>query len=149
MDNDNIYSLLRQGEILEVEKALKSSRHIDKKLLILNNLLVIFRNEVADGVERTVFDYSTDIDELVAHYTRTKLMLRRIEFDMPNEYIDEFYKYCEDNGVSFHMLSSMVMKNVIDKKKVCLGLLYLYSEKKGEQSVDAQNFWNLYKNIQG
>jgi hypothetical protein len=147
MEYDKIYDLLRQGEILEVEKALKSVQHYDEKSLILSNLVVIFRNEVSNNMPHTVFDYSTDIDELSDHYTRTKLMLRRIEFDLPKEYIDEFYEYCEYNGVSFCMLLSMIMKNVINKEKVCLGLASLYREKKGEQSFEAQSFLSLYQYI--
>jgi hypothetical protein len=147
--NEEIYDLLKKGEILEVENALLTAEKCDKKLLILVNLLEIFHDEVNCEVKRTVFDYSTDIDELVKHYTWTKLMLRRIEFDMPHEYIDEFYDYCENNGVSMCMLNNMIQKNIIFKKKVCLGLADLYGEKKGSDSWEREFYIKFSERVEG
>jgi hypothetical protein len=148
VNNDEIYSLLRQGEILEVESALHSVKKWDKKLIILSNLLEIFHDEVNCEVKRTVFDYSTDIDELVKYYTWTKLMLRRIEFDMPHVYIDEFYDYCENNGVSMCMLNNMINKNIFFKKKVCLGLADLYGEKKGSDSWEREFYIKFSERVE-
>jgi hypothetical protein len=146
-DNSEIYRLLRQGEILEVEKNLSVLPLFDSNLIVLSRLVEIFHNEVNFESANTIFDYSTDIYELVRHYTKTKLMLRRIEFDMPSEYIDEFYDYCEENNVSVYMLAQFVLTNLDDKKKVCKGLVDLYSGKKGPQSMQAVYFTWLYNQI--
>jgi hypothetical protein len=148
MENEEIYDLLRQGEILEVDKALREDRKWDKKLFILANLMEIFNDEVNCDVQRTVFDYSTDIDELAKHYTWTKLMLRRIEFDMPHVYIEEFYDYCENNGVSMCMLNHMILKNIFYKKKVCLGLADLYGEKKGNNSWEREFYIKFSERVE-
>jgi hypothetical protein len=149
MDNEEtIYALLRQGEILEVEKALKSLRVMNEKLLILDKLTKIFRNEVNGNSKKTVFDYSTDIDQLSQHYTKTKLLLRRIDFDMPRVCINEIYEYFEDNMVSVYMLEEMVKTNMVNKVKVCMGLAELYGGRKGTGSFEAGYFLNL-KNIMG
>jgi hypothetical protein len=149
MENEEIYDLLKQGEILEVENALNSVKKWDKKITILVNLLEIFHDEVNCEVKRTVFDYSTDIDELSKHYTRTKLMLRRIEFDMPHVYIDEFYNYCEYNGVSMCMLNHIILRNIFYKKKVCLGLADLYGEKKGMDSWEREFYIKFSESVEG
>jgi hypothetical protein len=143
MENEEIYSLLKQGEILEVEKAINSVRLKDKNILILTELLVIFHDEVNSNSIHTVFDYSTDFEELSRHYIRTKLLLRRLEFDMPPEYLDEFYDYCENTGVSIPMLCRMIRVNVLYKEKVCLGLSQLYGDKKGKDSME----YGFYKKL--
>jgi hypothetical protein len=148
MEDEKIFDLLKQGEILEVEKALKSVYRRNEKIIILQRLVDIFHDEVDEDVPRTVFDYSTDMDELSQHFTTTKLLLRRIEFDMPQEYISEMYDYFENNGVSVCMLKSIIMVNIFNKRKVCMGLEKLYSEKKGIQSAEAVYFGNLNKNIE-
>jgi hypothetical protein len=147
IDDGEICRFLKQGEILEVEKALTVMPVGNKKLAILSRLIEIFHNEVPNDVVNTIFDYSTDLDELTRHYTRTKLMLRRIEFGMPYRYIDEFYDYCEENKVSVYMLAQFVLANVFDKEKVCRGLADLYTAKKGVQSTEARYFMGLGNQI--
>ncbi len=144
---ENIYELLKQGEIIKVEEALASVQAWNEKLIILNRLVKIFHTEVESGSEYTVFDYSVNMDVLAEHFTKVKLMLRRIEFDMPKEAINEFYDYCEKNKVSVYMLASMVLINTFYKEKVCKGLIDLYKEKKGQKSGEAEYFANLLKYI--
>lgn len=143
----NIYELLKQGEIIKVEDALNSVQEWNEKLIILNRLVKIFRTEVENGAEYTVFDISTDIDKLAEHFTSVKLMLRRLEFDLPKESIKEFYNYCEKNNVSVYMLSSIVLINIFYKEKVCEGLIHLYIDEKGKQSGEAEYFASLLKYI--
>jgi hypothetical protein len=149
MVNDDIYSLLKQGEILEVEKALNEIVLTQEWQLVLKELIAIFREEVEGNVSRSVFDYSTDIDELTKHFNKTKLLLRRMDFDVPWEYMEEFYEYCEDMGVSVYMLSHMVKINMYNKEKVCDGLVRLYMEKKGAMSTQAQYFLKLKEECEG
>jgi hypothetical protein len=153
MEIEKIAALLKQGEILEVEDLLKTMEENkkSKEIIILERLIDIFRSEVSNDIERTVFDYSTDIYELAAHFTKVKLMLRRVEFDMPLEYIDEFYRYCEDTGVSFNMLSLLVMANITPqhRKKVCSGLAGMYERNKGEGYWEVRSFTYLANHMGG
>jgi hypothetical protein len=145
MDKEKIRDMLKHGDILAVDKILQSETLNDKSLVILSRLIIIFKNEVNCGIKRAVFDYSTDIDELVNHYNMTKLMLRRIEYDMPSRYIDDAYRYWNETGASVCMLSQMVVTNIIDKEKVSSRLVELYNERTGGQSMETQSFLRLYK----
>jgi predicted peroxiredoxin len=72
-----------------------------------------------------------------------------MDFDVPWEYMEEFYEYCEDMGVSVYMLSHMVKINMYNKEKVCDGLVRLYMEKKGAMSTQAQYFLKLKEECEG
>jgi hypothetical protein len=148
MENEEIYSLLRQGEILEVEKAFESVKKWDNNLYILLNCVEVFHDEVTYNVEHTIFDYSTDIDELYKHYTKTKLLLRRFEFDLPKVYQDEFYEYCEHNWVSIWLIRNMISKSIIFKEKVCLRLAGLYGDKKGKDSLEYAFYFLLSNSLE-
>ena len=144
---EKIYELLKQGEIIKVEELLDSVKEWNEKLTILSRLVKIFHIEVQSGAEYTVFDYSVDMDMLVEHFSLVKLMLRRIEFDMPKDAVNELYEYCEKNKVSVYMLASIVFINIFHKEKVCEGLIDLYKEKKGQLSEEAEYFASLLKYI--
>jgi hypothetical protein len=70
-------------------------------------------------------------------------MLRRLDFDLPSEYIDEAYSYFEGNDVSIYMLVQMAVKNMTHPKYVCQQLANLYGDKKGIMSKEAQFFQRL------
>lgn len=140
--------LLNKGEILKAEKVLNEVKEKNEKLMVLERLISIFKTEVENGAEYTVFDYSTELDKLALHFNKTKLMLRRLEFDTDKRSVKEFYEYVERNRVSVYMLASLILVNIFFKKKVCMGLARLYSENKGTTSMEAVYFAKLLENIE-
>lgn len=127
-EKEQVAVCLHEGEILKAEKILADSKDMDKDMVVIDILISIFHEEVDNGSINTVFDYSVDMDMLVKHFVRLKLMLRRIEFDLPCEYQNEVYEYCIKNKVSECLLSSIIFNNIYDRQKVCKKLLQMYEK---------------------
>jgi hypothetical protein len=149
MKNEEVYECLKRGEILKVDEMIKTSDLADEKSCVLRILLNVFKVEAANDSDRIVFSYSLDIDKLVSHFEQTKMLLRRIDFDMPEKYIDVIYDYLEATGVTVYFLDQIIQTNMIHKGKVCLVLSGIYAEKKGNECMEAQHFYNMYKRIGG
>lgn len=138
-------SLIRQGEILEAEQLLlqldEKWRGKDGNILLI--LIRVFRREVESGAERTVFDLSQDPDELVRHFIRLKLYLRRIEFGLPEQYQAEVYEYCMQTGVSDYLIFQIVKNNIFYREQFCRNLARVFEREEGAGSVRA----GLYRQL--
>ena len=118
---------LYNGNITEIENIMNNISKYDKKLIILKILLFIFHQEINAGANFTVFDYSLDFDELAEHYVETKLLMRRLEFGLPQFYIDDFYHYIINTCVSDIYITYIIKNNIFHKKRVCQQLSSLFN----------------------
>jgi len=130
--NNQAAALLAVGELQKLEYFLSSLKMKTKKLVILANLIKVFHEEVKNNEPFTVFDYSLDLDEVVKHYMVTKLLLRRLDFDLPNEYQEEFYHYCKNTHVSVCFMEHLLKRNVFYPEKVREKVLALFEKMEGE-----------------
>lgn len=127
-----IQDFLNQGEILKAWKMLLSiekAGKMDVPLLVLKNLIQVFYAETEHNAEHTVFDASTDLDKLAQHFIRLKLLMRRLEFDLPRQAQEEFYTYCETHHVSEYLLDFILLTNIFKKEQVCEKLMDRYPDK--------------------
>jgi len=123
--------MLATGALDKLEMYLNALNTRTKKLVILVNLIRIFKEEVKNNEPFTVFDYSLNLDELVKHYMVTKLLLRRLDFDMRMEYQEEFYHYCLDTHVSHCFIEHLIAHNMVNRDRV-IGRIVALFEKGGE-----------------
>lgn len=130
-----IQNFLREGEILNVERILSEEKEWTKELIILNVLLKVFRKEVEKNVPHTVFDVSLELNELVEHFVHLKVLIRRVEFELPCQYQKELYYYCVNTGVSDYLLLYILHNNIFFKKRFCKNFSRLIAEEEGENSV--------------
>lgn len=137
--------LLLQGEVVEIEKRLKKIRYWGKDLAVLYILLHIFRLEVEKESSTTVFDYSLELDELVDHFIKLKLYMRRLEFDLPKEKQREIYDFCVKTGVSDHLILYILKNNIFFKENFCKNMAAILAEAEGEHSMRAR----LYSEMAG
>lgn len=128
-EKEQIQQWLNQGEILKAEQALGSVRQMDAELLILNTLLQVFRVEAEQDIAYTVFDVSVDIHALARHFIKVKLLLRRLEFELPQVYQNELYLYCTKKHVSEYLLVSILLTNILHRKQVCRKLVGMFPDK--------------------
>lgn len=142
---EEIRSLMREGEILEAEKLLsqldKNWRGKDGSIFFI--LIRVFRREVEKGVRQTVFDLSQDPDDLVRHFIRLKLYLRRVEFGLPELYQHEVYEYCVQTGVSDHLIFQILQNNIFYKEQFCRNLAQLFEREEGAGSMRAELYNQL------
>lgn len=127
--NRQIQEFLDQGEIIKAWEMLLSLEKMDVPLLILKNLIHVFCVETEQNAEYAIFDYSTDIDKLSQHFIRLKLLMRRLEFNLPEQYQEEFYVYCNTHHVSEYLLDFILLTNIFNKEQVCRKLMDRYPDK--------------------
>lgn len=151
MLTDRIRSVLARGEIgtvVSIYSVMPEGVIANKaELSVLLDLLNIFQQEMAHQVAATVFDYSLDLDELVQHFFRLKLYMRRMEFNLPVEYQREFYDYCVATGVSDYFILQLLQKNLFLKKDACLNLSARYAEREGVGSMRASLYAQLAQTV--
>lgn len=124
---EQVRTLLAEGELLQIENILSGVTQWNKELIVMHVLAQVFRREVENSITPTVFDYSLDLDELVRHFVRSKLYVRRLEFDMPDELQMELYEYCRQTGVSDYFLLYIIQQNAFFPKKVCQRLSGIFA----------------------
>ena len=147
-EEEKIARLLELGELLAIEQLFSSVKVWTKNLVVLSCLVKVFHIEVENNVEFTVFDYSVKLDELSEHYIRIKLLLRRIEFDLPLQEQEELFTYCCEKQVSVYLLSFILMTNIFHKAKVCRKLIQLFEKEEGKESQRAQYFRQILPDLE-
>lgn len=142
---EEVRYLIKQGDILKAEQLLLQLDK-DKRGKIGNVLLIligIFRRELEKNVSSTVFDVSLDADELMKHFIRVKLYLRRLEFGLPEQTWLEFYDYCRQTGVSDYMILYLLQNNIFFREECCQNLSYLFAKMEGVDSMRARLYREL------
>lgn len=84
-----------------------------KGTVIVNQLSAIHRLEQKQGIRN-----SRKGEEDIQNYIRMKLLLRRFDFDLPENYEKEVYEYIIKNHISDCMLVYLVTKNMFHRQKV-------------------------------
>lgn len=110
-------------------------------------LFEVFRAEVEMECAHTVFEHSLDITELSKWFIQCKLLLRRIDFDLPEKEQEEIFSFAKKTGVSECLLAFIILHNMIHKEKVCQRLGEIYRKNEGADSRAALYFENLLAEI--
>lgn len=82
-----------------------------KGTVIVNQLSAIHRLEQKQGIRN-----SRKGEEDIQNYIRMKLLLRRFDFDLPENYEKEVYEYIIKNHISDCMLVYLVTKNMFHRQ---------------------------------
>ena len=112
-------SLLKAGDHGEIKSLLladKDTTEHDNDLAMVCYLCTIYEQEKAAG-QRTIFDKSADMQELLERYTALKFYLRRIDFGVVDD-MEMFYQFLTQNQVSSYELLRVIDFSVVHKDKV-------------------------------
>lgn len=142
-----LQKLFSEGRLAEAERYLDEWQDDNAKTIILKILFRVFHMELACGEEKTVFDYSVQTDELVKHYIKVKLLLRRLEFDLPKEHQQELRSYCRQCFVSKDFLTVIVLTNIFDQAGVCRRLIRIFASGDEKDRQMAEYFRSLLLHI--
>lgn len=139
--------LLEDGDVAEAERLLAGMEQWNADMAILSCLFQIYHKEMEHNCPDTVFSCFTEIAELTAHFVRVKLLLRRLEFDLPEERQRELYPYCKEKRVSVYFFEEILRTNIFRARKVCGRLTYIYEEQEGKNSQAVSYFSELERTI--
>lgn len=134
----DVNACFRRGDTVGAAKAmgeaLKKETCWDRELAFASRLIDIYEEEKHEREEHTVLDGAENVDKAVNLFVWTKLLLRRLEFGLPEKYWQELYSYCKERQISATMLSSILRANIICKELTCKRLIALYEKNEGKQS---------------
>ncbi len=112
-------SLLKTGDHGEIKSLLladKDTTEHDNDLAMVCYLCTIYEQEKAAG-QKTIFDKSADMQELLERYTALKFYLRRIDFGVADD-MEMFYQFLTQYQVSSYELLRVIDFSVVHKDKV-------------------------------
>ena len=95
----------------------KDTTEHDNMLSMTCYLCTVYEKERATGGV-SLFDKVSTVEELIDRYTRLKFFLRRIDFDMIDDGLEEFYSFITQWKVSSYEMLAAIEFGVVHKDKV-------------------------------
>lgn len=112
--------LCQVHEYDQIETALLEYKDItehDNDLATIYYLIGIYKQEKAAG-KKTILEKASSVADLLERYTILKFYLRRIDFDIVGESLQDFYQFMVQNEVSVYELLTVIEYSVVHKEKV-------------------------------
>lgn len=112
--------LCQVHEYDQIETALLEYKDItehDNDLATIYYLIGIYKQEKAAG-KKTILEKASSAADLLERYTILKFYLRRIDFDIVGESLQDFYQFMVQNEVSVYELLTVIEYSVVHKEKV-------------------------------
>ena len=104
-----------------------------KEEMVCTILSEIYQMEQKYNSIYTVYDIIDDPKPLYEHFVKLKLLLRRIEFDLPEE--SELYVYTEQMHTSEYMIGWIIQHNLIRRRYICAKLAEAYEQEGSSQTA--------------
>lgn len=124
---------------------LMKDQHIkDSMVYMFKQILSIYRSEAENESKCCVFDRTTDINELADIYIRIKLLVKRLEYDIPGQ--EEMVEFCIVNRISSYYLKHIILTNVIFKKRVVNRLNDIF-ENVEKKDVLIEKYIDMLRNL--
>lgn len=117
---DKVDRLCQQHVYDQIEAILLQYKDItehDNDLAMVYYLMKIYKQEKASG-QKTILEKTGSVSVLLERYTKLKFYLRRIEFDIIGEGLQDFYLFIIHNEVSAYELLTIIEYSVVSKEKV-------------------------------
>lgn len=117
---EKVDGLCRQRAYDQIETILLQYKDItehDNDLAMVYYLMKIYKQEKAAG-QKNILEKTGSISALLERYTILKFYLRRIEFDVIGESLQDFFRFIAHNEVSVYELLTVMEYSVVSREKV-------------------------------
>lgn len=139
--------LLRQRKADELKHYIEVARTHSKNMEIINQVLIIFQIESKRNVRNRILDRSLEVENLVQHYTKIKLLIRRFDFGVLQESADELYDYIINEKISDTMLVYLIMTNMFHKERVIECFMNMFKVKEGNSSYRTEYYKKILRGM--
>lgn len=139
--------LLRQRKTNELKHYIEVARTHSKNMEIINQVLIIFQIESRRNVRSRILDRSLEVENLVQHYTKIKLLIRRFDFGVLQESADELYDYIINEKISDTMLVYLIMTNMFHKERVIECFINMFKVKEGNSSYRTEYYKKILRGM--
>ena len=86
-------------------------------IVLMEQVFQIYQKEKSLD-EPNLFSVCKSVEDAVFHYTNVKFLLRRWEFNLPNDLQEEIFTYVENYSVSKTFLRAVAEASVIDLESI-------------------------------
>lgn len=107
----------RYDEIKPLLLVHKNTTEHNNDLSMVCYLCAVHEREKEAG-HASIFSKVSDIDELIDRYTRLKFFLRRIDFELLDDGLEDFYTFIAQWKISSYELLAAIDFGVVHKEKV-------------------------------
>ena len=117
---EKVDGLCRQRAYDQIETILLQYKDItehDNDLAMVYYLMKIYKQEKAAG-QKNILEKTGSISALLERYTILKFYLRRIEFDVIGESLQDFFRFIAHNEVSVYEFLTVMEYSVVSREKV-------------------------------
>lgn len=117
---EKVDGLCRQRAYDQIETILLQYKDItehDNDLAMVYYLMKIYKQEKVAG-QKNILEKTGSISALLERYTILKFYLRRIEFDVIGESLQDFFRFIAHNEVSVYELLTVMEYSVVSREKV-------------------------------
>lgn len=114
---NHLIVLHQYDEIKPLLLANKDTTEHDNMLSMTCYLCTVYEKEQEAG-GLSIFDKVSNVEELIERYTRLKFFLRRIDFDLIDDGLEDFYSFITQWKVSSYELLAAIDFGVVHKDKV-------------------------------
>ena len=114
---DELIATKAYEQIKELILKYKTISEKNNDIATLFHLLPIYENEKAAG-QKTIFDKVQNTEQLLERYTQLKFYLRRMDFDVMEGGMQEFFQFLIQEEVSAFELKILINQCVVQKEKV-------------------------------
>ena len=117
---EQINTLFAEGRYEEVEQLIAANEKKvmnDNDIVTLYYLFRVYKQEKAAG-KQTLFEKTDNVDGLLTRYTKLKFYLRRLDFDVMDEGLDDFFAFISENQISVYEIVVVTRYSVVHKEKV-------------------------------
>ena len=126
----HIDNLLSEGQYDNISAIFTNDfmRQIDcDELAYLSLFVLIYREEVANGVQNTSFSLGTTTEELIQIFRQLKFFLWEFELDNNEETTNNLINFIISYGITAEFLRTVVITSSIDKEKTLKRLSLIIS----------------------
>lgn len=114
---DELIAAKAYEQIKELILNYKTISEKNNDIATIFHLLSIYENERAAG-QKTIFDKVQNIEQLLERYTQLKFYLRRMDFDVIGDGMQDFFQFLVKEEVSAFELKLLINQCVVQKEKV-------------------------------
>lgn len=143
---NRIAQCLSEGNYAYAERICERAKEQTKGTVILRCLFGVAHQEEQHEGKCLFSTYSSNYELLIKHFIRLKLLLRRLEYSMPDE--EEFFVYCEQNNVSVYFVKELIQKNIFNPQKVCRKLIEKYGSAEWKDEKKQEFYGELLEQLE-
>ncbi len=96
-------------------------------LAYISLFVLVYREEIANGIQHTSFDLGNNMQELIGIFRRLKFLLWEFEFDNNDESTKMLVDFIVSNRISAELLKVVVQTSSVNKQQVLTDLSCIFS----------------------